>query len=158
MPTQLDILSLIHHVLGFQTMYCALIPFNMPIVFGSAMLWLEISTVFVAFRWMMFFHDVQGSDCRQSVNTFFLAISFIFGRTVFQLVAVHKAALPFMYATFFLEKGSSIWYLALIAEFFIAVAINVIMNCYWSYLCVYQIVRIFLRGTQNQSFSDGLKD
>jgi hypothetical protein len=64
-------------------MYCALIPFNMPIVFGSAMLWLEISTIFVAFRWMMFFHDVASADWRQSINTFFLAVVFIFGRTVF---------------------------------------------------------------------------
>ena len=130
----------------------------MPVVFGSAMLWLEISTIFVAFRWMMFFHEVRGGDWRQSLNTFMCAVSFIIGRTIFQLLAVWYVALPFMYTTFFVETGSSVWYLALIAEFFLAVAINVVMNVYWSYLVIYQVHRAITRGGDDQTFSDGMKD
>jgi len=129
---------MVHHLLGFQTMFCSLVPFNMPLVFGAAMLWLEISTIFVALRWMMFFHDIKG-DWRQSINTFFTAVSFLFFRTVFQLYAVIFVAFPFLYETFFVETGSGIYhylYLALIAEFSFAVLINIIMNCYWSWLVI----------------------
>lgn len=129
-------------------MFCSLFPFNMPLVFGAAMLWLEISTIFVAFRWMMFFHDIKG-DWRQHINTFLCAVTFILFRTVFQLYAVIFVGLPFLYETFFVETGTGIYYylyLALLAEFFIAVLINIIMNCYWSLLVLLQILRIFTKG------------
>ena len=113
-------------------MLCALIPFNLPVVFGSAMLWLEISTYFIAFRWMMFFNGIMGGDWRQNLNSFFIVTVFIFCRTIFQLYAVVVVGMPFLYKTFFKETGNNIFYQLLILEFFFAVVINVIMNVYWT--------------------------
>ena len=59
-----------------------------------------------------------------------------------------------MYETFFIETGSGIYhylYVALIAEFTFAVLIHIIMNCYWSWLVVLQITRIFTRGQVGDS-------
>lgn len=117
-------------------MFCALVPFNMPIVFGSAMTFLEISTPFVAIRWMLFFHGVVGGDWRQTINTIICGIVFIFCRTGFQLVAV-VWVMPWILNTFFVETGKPVWYLPLIAEFTLAVFINVAFNLYWSYLIIY---------------------
>jgi len=148
-------MSLIHHVLGFQTMFCALIPFNMPLVFGSAMCWLEISTPFIAFRWMMFFHGITGGDLRQTINTIICAIVFIAFRSVFQLIAIY-CVLDWLSFTFFQETGRPFWYLPLMTEFFLAVVINVVFNAYWSYLIIYQIVRALSRNNKDQTFADGI--
>lgn len=121
-------------------MFMSLIPFNLPLVFGAAMTFLEISSPFVALRWLFFAHNVMGGDWRQSLNTFVCAVVFIVLRTVFQLVCTCQVGLPFLYTTFFVESGSGllhIAYLVLIAEFFLAVAINIMMNVYWSYLIIF---------------------
>jgi hypothetical protein len=139
-------MSLIHHILGAQTMFMALIPFNLPLVFGAAMTFLEISSPFVAARWLLFAHGVMGGDWRQTLNTFVCAVVFILARTVFQIIAVCVVAMPFLYTTFFVESGSGllhVLYLLLIAEFFAAVAINIAMNVYWSWLIIFQIMRVF---------------
>ena len=151
-------MSMIHHVLGFQTMYCALIYWNMPVVFGAAMCWLEISTIFVALRWLMFFHGVMGGSWLQSLNTFICAFTFIFLRTVFQIYAVAVNAIPWCYWTFVEEVGRGLFYKVLIFEFFLAVAINIVFNTYWSWLIIYQCMRVFSRDAKNQGFADGVKE
>lgn len=101
--TEMDKLQILHHVLGWQSMYCALIFLNLPIVFASAGLWMEVSTIFIAFRWLMFIHGIMGGDWKQGLNTVFAAFSFLFLRTIFLLFILLAVGVPYMYSTFFLE-------------------------------------------------------
>ena len=51
-----------------------------------------------------------------------------------------------MFRTFFIETGHSFWYLLLNAEYNLVGIINIALNCYWSWLIIQQIIRIFTRG------------
>ena len=139
-------------------MYCAVFTMGAPMVFGANMLWLEISTIFVAFRWLMFFYGVGGADIRQAVNSFFLAFSFILLRTVLLIYVAVAVGLPWLSQTY-RHETRPIWYLLLIGEFAVAVAFNIVLNVYWSSLIVKQIIRIFTRGATQaeQSFNGEAK-
>jgi hypothetical protein len=80
-----------------------------PVIFGANMLWLEISTIFVALRWLMFFYGVGGADVRQAINSFFLAISFILLRTSLLIYVSAVIGPAWLYRTFF-EESRPIWY------------------------------------------------
>jgi uncharacterized membrane protein len=82
-------------------MYCAIFTMGAPVIFGANMLWLEISTIFVALRWLMFFYGIVGSDLRQAINSFFLAISFIILRTVLLIYCTFAIGPSWMYRAYF---------------------------------------------------------
>ena len=133
--TPMNKLTLMHHILGSQCMYSSLFPMNFMVLFGSAMLWLEFSTFFIAFRWMMFFHGIMGGDWKQTLNSVFTAFSFLFLRTVFCIYGVFAIGGPWMYKTF-QESGHSYGFHALNVEFTIVAFINVGLNLHWSWLIV----------------------
>jgi hypothetical protein len=116
-------------------MYFSLLTMNFMVLFGSAMLWLEFSTFFIAFRWMMFFHGIMGEDWRQTLNSFLIALSFLIFRTVFCIYGVFAIGGPWMYKTF-QESGHSFGFIALNVEFIIVAFINVGLNLHWSSLIV----------------------
>jgi hypothetical protein len=133
-------------------MYCTLLfAFTLPVVFGSAMCWLEISTIFVNLRWLMFFQDIKGGDWRHNLNTLVLAVTFIGFRTLFQLVACIWPGLGFLYFTYFVQDGR-LWYKALIVELSLAVLLNLAMNMNWSVLVVKQVRRMINRQDKDENF------
>ena len=66
-------------------MYMAQIPNNYTINFGVVSLFMEITTLFINTRWLLFQHKVVGGSCLQSVNSALLFVSFTLCRIVFQL-------------------------------------------------------------------------
>ena len=83
----IDKQTIAHHTISFVTMYAAFWQQDYTVVFGTMLLFVEISTLFVTARWLMFAHDMKGGHPLQSANSFALFITFIFGRVFYQLYA-----------------------------------------------------------------------
>ena len=81
--TTLQKQNIIHHVLGFVFMYSAQWKYEFPLVYACVMLFMEVTTVFVSGRWLMFQHNISGGNIFQSLNTLCLFFSFMTGRIAF---------------------------------------------------------------------------
>lgn len=104
----------------------------------------EFSTFFVAFRYLLFFYGYSGGDWRQSINSFFLAISFFFIRTIGQVLQVAMVTLVCFDSM--VGSATSLLYRLLMVVFFTGVSFNIFLNVHWSWLILKQIIRIFTRG------------
>ncbi len=128
----------------------------MPLTTAVVLLFVEISTHFVAARWLFFDHGVSGDKIIQSVNTLLLCFTFLGGRTVFQIYVGMKYMTPWIYSTM-LEDTQEPVYKGLLILFVISVAINLCLNLFWSWLIVKQVVRIITRGSQvDKNFAKGI--
>lgn len=145
--TELDNLTLVHHFLGFQTYYMTLpfAPWGLIVTFAGNMLWVEFSTFFISFRWLLFFYGYMGDDWRQTVNSILGAIAFLFGRTLVLLYVVTFLCAPWFFYSF-LQSAYTVGEFLFVLECMIVLAFNVCLNIYWSSLILKQVSRIFSRG------------
>lgn len=72
----------VHHMLSVVTLYSSLWFMNFTVVFSVMVLFIEISTVFVCFRWLLYKHNLSKSFLA-TINTFIGALFFLFGRLTF---------------------------------------------------------------------------
>ena len=107
---------------------------GIPVTFACVLLFMEISTHFVAARWLMFEHGIAGFV--QNVNSLCLFLTFIVGRVFFQLYCCIFYGLPFAYNTFFVQEDVPKAYLFVLVLFTISICINVALNLFWSYLII----------------------
>lgn len=56
--TTLDYQTYAHHIIATLTFYQTLYFMDFMIVFGVMLLFMEISSIFLSFRWLMFKHDM----------------------------------------------------------------------------------------------------
>ena len=143
--------TLAHHIIGFQTMFCAVawkqdFTVTVAVVFS----FLEVSTPFVCIRWFMFKHGIGSGTCLQTLNTLLLFFFFIFGRVFVQIYAVIWYTIPWLKGMLFEKGGVELAYKLLLIELFLAVLANVALNFWWSYLITAQVVRTITRGEDNE--------
>lgn len=85
--TTLDYQTYAHHIIATLTFYQTLYFMDFMIVFGVMLLFMEISSIFLSFRWLLFKHDMSQSRL-YGVNSILSFVSFLFGRLIFQLYIV----------------------------------------------------------------------
>lgn len=146
-------------MIGFVTMYSAFWQQDFTVVFGTMLLFMEVSTPFVCLRWLMFAHGVTGGNVIQSTNSFLLFFSFLGGRVFWQIYACLFVGVPWLWDMYFVNENVPTGYLALLAWMQLAVAINVILNFYWAFLITKQVYRIITCGGKSDSdFVEGSAD
>lgn len=74
----------VHHVLAFITFYLTICLMNFTTVFGTMLVFIEISTSFLAFRWLLFKHG-HGKSTLAAINSLFFLILFFMSRIVYQI-------------------------------------------------------------------------
>ena len=76
-----------------------------------------------------------------------LCLTFLGGRTVFQIYVGLKYMTPWVYETMTKSTLEPL-YKGLLILFVISVLINLVLNLFWSWLIVKQLIRIITRGSQ----------
>lgn len=94
---------------------------------------MEMSTIFVVLRWLLFHHGYKGSTL-QALNSVFLFCTFIFGRVVYQSILVYDYMWDWLMLQWFQKENVSFVYKLILVEMFTAVLINVALNFLWSFL------------------------
>mmetsp|Transcript_4799 Transcript_4799/g.3294 ORF Transcript_4799/g.3294 Transcript_4799/m.3294 type:complete len:183 (+) Transcript_4799:232-780(+) len=85
----------VHHVLSFVTFYMTICLMNFTTVFGTMLVFIEISTSFMAFRWLLFKHG-HGKSTIAAVNSLVFLILFFLSRIVFQFYICVFVGIPGM--------------------------------------------------------------
>ena len=124
---------------------------DFTVTVGCAFIVIEISTPFICSRWFMFDHKIPSGHILHTTNTILLSFFFIFGRVFFQLYVIAYYAAPWIYYMYNVAEGVSQLYLLILLEMQASVLINVILNFYWSFLIIRQIIRIVLRGAKSDT-------
>jgi hypothetical protein len=145
---QLDTLQLCHHVFGVILMLPSIYFMNGMTNYAANMMWQEFSTIFVAFRYLLFFYGVKGGDLKQSLNSFMLFFTFIVTRSAFQIYCTVAIVTPMIYQIEFKETHKLAYELFGVA-YFAGAWFNVYLNVNWSSLIIKQVARIFTRGAAN---------
>ena len=92
----IDYQTYAHHIIAAGTFYQTLYFMNFMVVFGVMLLFTEISTTYVAMRWLLYKHDM-GSSRTYGANAVFMFIFFLFGRLIYQTYIVFWIAIPINY-------------------------------------------------------------
>lgn len=72
----------IHHILSLITFYFTVYMNNFTTVFGTMLVSVEISTIFLCIRWIYFKHNM-GKSTMASINSLVFVLSFFLSRIVF---------------------------------------------------------------------------
>jgi len=75
----IDYQTYAHHIIGAVTFYQTLYFMNYMVVFGVMLVFQEISTTYVALRWLLYKHDMGRSQA-YFLNAFFMFVFFMVGR------------------------------------------------------------------------------
>ena len=141
--TTLDIQTLWHHALGAFVFYETLLFMDFCVVFGTMLLFTEISTFFLAIRYFLYTHDLSQSFWYYSnvVVTFFV---FLIGRLYYQIYISLYLGVPFLYDEVEQGKIRPMKMFIVLQMAFIVIA-SLILNFYWFYLMCKMIFRVLGR-------------
>ena len=78
-----------------------------PCLFGCMLLFVEISTIFLSLRTLMFYHGYD--KCMfYNINVFLIAFFFLFGRIIYQIGITFFLAFPRLYDEIYSKKMSTL--------------------------------------------------
>ena len=119
----------------YQTLYFM----DFMVVFGVMLLFIEVSTIFVSFRWLLFTHG-HGDSHLYKVNALISFVMFLIGRVIFQFYIVFFIGLDWVYWEY--ERKNLTLYKALVVtEMAIMVVLSIVLNSYWFVLMVKMMIR-----------------
>lgn len=138
--TTLDKQTLWHHALGALVFYETLIFMDFCVVFGTMLLFIEVSTIFLAVRYFLYTHDMS-SSLWYYLNVVFMFVSFLVCRLYFTIYISFIKGLPYIYDKAEWDKLSVIQVLVT-AQMACIVLASLVLNIYWFWLMVKMIVRV----------------
>ena len=121
---------------------------NYMVVFGVMLVFQEISTTYVAVRWLLYKHNM-GRSMAYFMNAFFMFVFFMLGRLVYQIYITFVIAGPKFEAELS-HRSCGYFEGMVIAEMFTVCALSIVLNLYWMYLMVKMIIRVMTRGGSQQ--------
>ena len=137
--TALDYQTYAHHLVATATFYQTLYFMDFMVVFGVMLLFIEVSTIFVSFRWLLFTHG-HGDSQLYKVNALISFVMFLLGRVVFQFYIVFFIGLDWVYWEY--ERKNLTFYKALVVtEMAIMVILSIVLNSYWFILMLKMLIR-----------------
>jgi hypothetical protein len=94
--TAYDVQMYCHHFVSIFVWYSTLYFMNFSVVLGTMILFVEISTVFIAFRWLLYTHGYQHTVTAQ-LNTVFSFFSFLCGRFIYMWWLLYEFCYPLLW-------------------------------------------------------------
>lgn len=94
--TALDKQTYAHHLVATATFYQTLYFMDFMVIFGVMLLFIEISTIFVSLRWLLFTHGL-GDSFSYKVNGLISFIAFLLGRIIYQFYIVIFIGVDWVY-------------------------------------------------------------
>lgn len=132
-----------HHAIALVTFWATLMLMNFTVVFGVMLLFVELSTTYICIRWLLYTHK-QHRTFWNTLNAMTIFLTFLVSRLVFQIWILLWYGLPMLKD--FMDETDRTWFdTALAVEMAIATTISAMMNIYWMYLIVCQVIRVATR-------------
>ena len=119
----------------YQTLYFM----DFMIVFGVMLLFIEISTIFICLRWLLFAHG-KGDSMIYKVNALISFFMFLLGRIIFQFYIVFWFGVDWVYWEYN-RKNLTIYKATVITEMAIMVILSIALNAHWFILMVQMLIR-----------------
>lgn len=138
-----DLQMYAHHFLSVFTWYSTLFFMNFTVAGACAILFVEVSTIFVSFRWLLYTHKLQDTVL-MPINTVLVFLSFLFGRTIYMWFLCSKYIWPLLIKEFG-TVDLRWWQALLVVEQLLATTMSALLNTYWMWLIVKQVVRVIQR-------------
>ena len=123
-----------HHVIAFVTFMGTLVFMNWTVVFGVMLLFVEVSTVYICIRWILYTHKNHRTTFH-TINAFLIFVTFLFGRLIFQIFILFGYGYPKLYDLFG-EKTLNVLKVLVLVMMFMAITVSCLMNIFWMYLII----------------------
>ena len=138
----LDLQTYAHHLILALTFYQTLFFMDYMCVFGVMLLYMEISTIFMNMRTLLFHHGMQNT-LGYAINS--LAFFFAFmARVVYQFYICFWIGIELLIDEYG-RKKLSFYKFTVITEMAIMVILSLILNTYWAWLCIQMFIRVVRR-------------
>ena len=138
--TALDYQTYAHHLVATATFYQTLYFMDFMVVFGVMLLFIEISTIFLSMRWLLFTHG-QGQSGIYKINAIASFFMFLLGRIIYQFYIVFFLGADWV-AREYSKKNLSLYQGTVITEMAIMVILSIVLNSYWFILMVNMMIRM----------------
>jgi hypothetical protein len=129
-----------HHLISLVSFFITLHFNNFTVVFGIMLLHMEISTTYICIRWLLYTHKLERTTLSK-VNLGMGAFTFLFGRLCFQIYISLAFGFPMLFNQIAVSSFSEI---LLLLFLFSAILLSIVMNSYWMWLIIRQIVRVII--------------
>ena len=128
-----------------MTFYLTIAMMNFTTVFGTMLLFIELSSLFLSFRYLLFKHDL-GQSPLSSVNSILFVVTFGLARIVYQSYLILVMGFPNIIREFVKNNNGTIeplawWKKAFYVEMIFLLVLSMAINFWWFYLIVGQAKR-----------------
>ena len=144
--TALDYQTYAHHIVAIATFYQTLYFMDFMVVFGVMLLFMEISTIFLSLRALLFTHGLQQSKW-YAANVVLLFLTFLFGRLFYQIYICVMYLGDWVYHEY-MRKNLTFYQGTVITEMAIMVLLSIALNSYWMLLMIKMIIRVLRRASE----------
>ena len=128
----------------YQTLYFM----DFMIVFGVMLLFIEVSTIFISFRWLLFTHG-HGDSMIYKINGLVSFFVFFLGRVIYQFYIVIFIGIDWVYWEY-MRKNLTPYKALVITEMAIMVILSIVLNSYWFMLMVNMLIRTIKKLTASK--------
>ena len=128
----------------YQTLYFM----DFMIVFGVMLLFIEISTIFISMRWLIFTHG-HGDSMLYKVNALVSFFMFFLGRVLYQFYIVIFIGIDWVYWEY-MRKNLTPYKALVITEMATMVVLSIVLNSYWFMLMVNMMIRTIKKLTASK--------
>ena len=91
----IDYQTYAHHLVAAGTFYQTLYFMDFMVVFGVMLLFIEVSTIFVSVRWLLYKHHMSKSPL-YAINAIMMFLFFLFGRLIYQFYITFWIGAPWI--------------------------------------------------------------
>lgn len=144
----LDYQTYAHHFIAVTTFYQTLYFMDVMVVFGTMLLFMELSSIFVSLRWLLFTHGYANNKI-YAINAICMFLTFLLGRLLFQVYIVVWYLGDWVYHEY-MKKNLTFYQGTVVAEMSIMVILSIGLNSYWMWLMIKMIVRVLQRSRMAQ--------
>ena len=140
----MDYQTYAHHIIAVTTFYQTLYFMDVMVVFGTMLLFMEVSTIFVSARWLLFTHGYAKSPI-YAANAICMFFSFLLCRLIFQVYITGWYLFDWVYHEY-MKKSLTFYQGTVVAEMTVMVILSIVLNGYWMWLMIKMIVRVIQRS------------
>lgn len=145
----LDYQTYAHHIIATVTFYQTLYFMDFLVVFGVMLLFMEISTLFVSMRWLLYTHGYAQSKW-YALNAIMMFVTFLLGRLVYQIYILVGFGADWIYAEY-MKKNLTLYTWTVITEMAVMVLLSILLNSYWMLLMIKMMARVIRRAMVTKS-------
>ena len=138
-----------HHAIAILTFYETAFYLDWMMIFGCLLLFVEISTIFLSLRTLMFNHGYD-KTMFYNVNSLLLFFSFLFGRVIYQVVITFMLAMPKLYDEAD-KKSMTYMKMAVCLQLALMVFGSIGLNLYWFLLMINTVIRAIKRMGESET-------